>query len=88
VELAITGAFVTFIFDQITNLGYSATFGVPFVLAIAAAIPFTVIHVISNAVIFSQVVPILDKALTKQLKDLIWSTESEVRVEMLESSIH
>ncbi|MFX1578872.1 MAG: ECF transporter S component [Promethearchaeota archaeon] len=87
-ELAITGAFVTFIFDQITNLGYSATFGVPFVLAIAAAIPFTVIHIISNAVIFSQVVPILDKALTKQLKDLIWSTESEVRVEMLESSIH
>jgi hypothetical protein len=88
VELVITGAFVTFIFDQITNLGYSATFGVPFFLAIAAAIPFSVIHIISNAVIFSQVVPILDKALTKQLKDLIWSTESEVRVEMLESSIH
>lgn len=88
VELAITGAFVTFIFDQITNLGYSITFGVPFLLAVAAAIPFSVIHTISNAVIFSQVVPILDRALTKQLKDLIWSTESEERVEMLESSMH
>jgi len=84
-ELAITGAFVTFIFDQITNLGYSATFGVPFMLAVFAAIPFTVIHVISNAVIFSQVVPMLDIALTRQLKDLIWGAESRIKLEKLES---
>jgi hypothetical protein len=86
-ELAITGAIVTFIFEQVTNLGYSATFGVPFFLAVTAAIPFTLIHIISNAVIFSQVVPMLDKALTRQLKDLIWSTESVVEVEKLESSM-
>jgi len=86
-ELAITGAFVTFIFDQITNLGYSVTFGVPFMLAVLAAIPFTVLHVISNAVIFSQVVPMLDTALTGQLKDLIWSAESKIKVEKLESSM-
>jgi hypothetical protein len=84
-ELAITGAFVTFMFDQITNLGYSITFGVPFLLAFAAAIPFTLIHVVSNAIIFSQVVPMLDVALTRQLKDLIWSTDSVVKVQMLES---
>ena len=84
-ELAITGAFVTFIFEQVTNLGYSATFGVPFFLAVTAAIPFSIIHIISNAVIFSQVVPMLDTAVRRQLKDLIWSTESEVQVEMLES---
>lgn len=86
-ELAITGAFVTFIFEQITNLGYSATFGVPFFLAVIAAIPFTILHIVSNAVIFSQVVPMLDVALTRQLKDLIWSAESEVQVEKLESSM-
>ncbi len=86
-ELAITGAVVTFIFEQVTNLGYSATFPVPFFLAVTAAIPFTLIHIISNAVIFSQVVPMLDKALTGQLKDLIWSTGSEVQVEKLESSM-
>lgn len=86
-ELAITGAFVTFIFEQVTNLGYSVTFGVPFFLAVTAAIPFTLIHIISNAVIFSQVVPMLDVALTRQLKDLIWSAESEGRVEKLESSM-
>lgn len=84
-ELAITGAFVTFIFEQVTNLGYSATFGVPFLLAVTAAIPFSVIHILSNAVIFSQVVPMLDTALRRQLKDLIWSTDSKVKVEMLES---
>lgn len=86
-ELAITGAFVTFIFEQVTNLGYSATFGVPFFLAVTAAIPFTILHIVSNAVIFAQVVPMLDIALTRQLKDLIWSVESEVKVEKLESSM-
>jgi hypothetical protein len=83
-ELAITGAVVTFIFDQVTNLGYSVTFGVPFFLAFTLAIPFTLVHIVSNAIIFSQVVPRLDRALTRQLKDLIWSTESKVKVEMLE----
>ena len=86
-ELAITGAFVTLMFDQITNLGYSATFPITFIFAVTAAIPFTVIHVVSNAVIFSQVVPILDVALTRQLKDLIWSAEPEGKVENLESSM-
>lgn len=85
-ELAITGAFVTFIFEQVTNLGYSATFGVPFLLAVSAAIPFSVVHILSNAIIFSQVVPMLNKVLRDQLKDLIWSAESGVRVEKLESA--
>jgi hypothetical protein len=65
-------------------LGYSATFGVPFLLAVTAAIPFSAVHILSNAVIFSQVVPMLDTALHRQLKDLIWSTESKVKVDMLE----
>jgi hypothetical protein len=75
-ELAFTGAFVTFIFEQVTNIGYSITFGVPFILAITAAIPFTILHIVSNAIIFSQVVPMLDSALSKHLKGLIWNTES------------
>lgn len=86
-ELAITGAFVTFIFEQITNLGYSTTFGVPFFLAVTAAIPFSIIHIISNTVIFSQVVPMLNSALRTQLKDLIWNTESEVKGDKLESML-
>lgn len=84
-ELLITGAIVTLIFEQVTNLGYSATFGVPFYLAVSAAFPFTAVHIVSNALIFSQVVPKLHKALTEQLKDLIWNTELKVKVEMLES---
>ncbi|MFW9795364.1 MAG: hypothetical protein ACFFEE_13740 [Candidatus Thorarchaeota archaeon] len=76
-ELAATGAFVTFIFEQITNIGYSITFGVPFLLSVTAAIPFTLLHILSNSIIFSQVVPLLDTALTQQLKGLIWNAESE-----------
>lgn len=86
-ELGITGAVVTFIFEQVTNLGYSVTFGVPFLLAVTAAVPFTVIHILSNAVIFAQVVPMLDRTLTRQLKDLIWSTEPETTIDMLESGV-
>jgi hypothetical protein len=74
-ELGITGAFITFIFEQVTNIGYSVTFGVPFYLAVTAAIPFTLLHIISNAIIFSQVVPILDTVMTQQLKGLIWNNE-------------
>lgn len=84
-ELALTGAVVTFIFDQITNIGYSITFGVPLLLAIIAAIPFTLLHVVSNSVIFSQAVTMLDSTLRRQLKDLIWSPESKATVEMLDS---
>ncbi len=69
--------FVTFIFEQVTNIGYSVTFGVPFYLAVTAAIPFTLLHIVSNAIIFSQVVPILDATLTQQLKGLIWNAQSE-----------
>ena len=84
-ELAITGAFVTIIFEQITNLGASITFGIPFLAAvISAIIPFSVVHVVSNAVIFAQVVPRLDTALREQLKDLIWNAESSLKVETLE----
>jgi energy-coupling factor transport system substrate-specific component len=84
-ELAITGAFVTFIFEQITNIGYSITFGVPFLLAATAAIPFSILHIVSNTIIFSQVVPILNSALRTQLKDLIWNADSEVKTDRLES---
>lgn len=86
-ELAITGAFVTLIFEQITNLGYSITFGVPFFLAATAAIPFSIVHIISNTIIFSQVVPMLNSALRTQLKDLIWNTEPELKTEISERNI-
>jgi len=76
-ELAVTGAFVTFIFEQITNIGYSITFGVPFILAVTAAIPFTLLHIVSNTIIFSQVIPMLNTALNQQLKGLIWNAESD-----------
>lgn len=76
-ELAFTGAIVTFIFEQVTNIGYSVTFGVPFIVAVTAAVPFTILHILSNAIIFSQVVPMLDSALSQQLKGLIWNAESE-----------
>ena len=83
-ELLIAGGIVTMIFEQVTNLGYSVTFGVPFYLAVTAAIPFTAVHIVSNAVIFSQVIPKLHKALTVQLKDLIWNAETEIEVQLLE----
>ena len=85
-ELAITGAFVTLIFEQVTNLGYSIAFSIPYIVAATTAIPFSIVHIISNSVIFSQVVPRLNSILRNEFKDLIWNTGSN-EVDTLESNL-
>ncbi|MBS7635732.1 hypothetical protein KEJ37_00060 [Candidatus Bathyarchaeota archaeon] len=59
VELAVLGAFLTALYDFITNFGYAifqTIMGVPFhvalIIALAYGTPFSVIHVVSNAAIF------------------------------------
>lgn len=75
-ELAMVGAFLTLFFDLTTTLAYSWFFGVPFVLAIIAGLPFTMVHVVSNSVIFPAIVPRLDMSMRKQLESLFGSIGS------------
>jgi len=59
VEIAVLGAFLTVLYDLITNFGYAiyqTVVGVPFnmalIIAIAYGTPFSIIHVLSNAAVF------------------------------------
>ncbi|MFW9888933.1 MAG: hypothetical protein ACFFER_12165 [Candidatus Thorarchaeota archaeon] len=76
--LGFTGAFLTFFFDMLTNLGYSWAFGIPYWLAIVSGFPFMVVHIMSNAIIFGAVTPRLDIIVRSQFSSLIWNTETEI----------
>ncbi|MFX0055251.1 MAG: hypothetical protein ACFFAX_05185 [Promethearchaeota archaeon] len=76
--LGFTGAFLTFFFDMLTNLGYSWAFGIPYWLAIVSGLPFMAVHVASNAIIFGAVTPRLDFIVRSQFSSLIWNTEAEI----------
>ncbi|MEM2103289.1 MAG: hypothetical protein QW717_00170 [Candidatus Bathyarchaeia archaeon] len=58
-EIAVLGAFLTALYDLITNLGVAASHvitGIPFDLAVIIALaygtPFTIVHVLSNTAVF------------------------------------
>jgi hypothetical protein len=76
--LGFTGAFLTFFFDMLTNLGYSWAFGIPYWLAIVSGFPFMAVHIVSNAIIFGAVTPRLDIIVRSQLSSQIWNTETEI----------
>ena len=76
--LGFAGAFLTFFFDMLTNLGYSWAFGIPYWLAIVSGFPFMVVHIVSNAIIFGAVTPQLDIIVRSQFSSQIWSTETEI----------
>ncbi|MFW9846635.1 MAG: hypothetical protein ACFFD6_07800 [Candidatus Thorarchaeota archaeon] len=78
--LGFTGAFLTFFFDMLTNLGYSWAFTVPYWLAIISGLPFMVVHIVSNAIIFGGVTPRLDQIIRTQFSAAIWCAETEVMV--------
>jgi len=70
-ELSFVGAIATLFFDLVTTMGYSWSFSVPFVVALISLLPFTLIHVFSNAIIFPLVVPKLDMALKRPISHML-----------------
>ncbi len=78
--LGFAGAFLTFFFDMLTNLGYSWAFGIPYWFAIVSGFPFMVVHIVSNAIIFGAVTPRLDQIVRSQFSSFIWNNETEMLV--------
>lgn len=74
-EIGIVGAIVTLMFDLVTNLGYSWAFGVPYDAALIAGLPFLVLHVFSNALIFAAIVPRIESTVRLHLATQIWDVE-------------
>ncbi|MEW5702501.1 MAG: hypothetical protein AB1792_09760 [Candidatus Zixiibacteriota bacterium] len=58
------GVAVTLVYDVLTNLAFAFAIG-PFVPVMIAAIPFSALHVLSNALLFGAIFPILGRWLTR-----------------------
>jgi len=76
-KMGLVGAIVTLFFDLSTNLGYSLAFGIPFAVAIITGFSWSLIHIASNILIFSQVVPTLETVLKKHFRYEIWSVDQQ-----------
>ncbi len=75
IELGVVGAGVTIVFDMVTTVGYSLTFSVLFVIALIGLLPFMILHVLSNAILFASVLPGINKSVRETLLPVI-ATES------------
>ncbi|MCK4740180.1 MAG: hypothetical protein KAT22_01435 [Candidatus Thorarchaeota archaeon] len=83
-EFAGVGAFVTVFYDLITTLGYSWAFNVPYSVALISLLPFMIIHVVSNTVIFAAVAPEINSILKTQFLSAIWVGPTETLQELSE----
>jgi hypothetical protein len=62
-EAAILGAFLTLIYDIITNGGFALTAQSAFITIFLSSIPMSILHVISNIAFFGFAFPPLSKAM-------------------------
>ncbi len=69
VEAAVLGAFLTLVYDIITNAGFAVTFGVPIIAAILTGVALSVIHVSSNTILFGFLAIPLSYAMQNVLGD-------------------
>jgi len=57
VKLGVLGFILTFIYDLLTNIVFSMVFCVPLLIALVAGIPFTILHELSNTLLFALLGP-------------------------------
>lgn len=74
-ELGIIGAVITVFYDLVTNVGMSLSTGVPFLVTLLAGLPFMIVHVISNGIIFAFAIIRLDNAIRRNLGSVLWRQE-------------
>ncbi len=63
------GILLTLFFDLVTNFAYSITFGIPFIVVLIIGLPFTIVHIVSNAILFG----LLTQPVTRAAHHLQWS---------------
>jgi hypothetical protein len=86
-KMFLYGAYLTLIFDLVTNIGYTLVYNVPYIVANILGLPFMVVHVLSNAFIMAIVVPIVEPIVKMDLGPMIWMEEgAEYEIGELEIS--
>ncbi|TFF91615.1 hypothetical protein EU545_03440 [Candidatus Thorarchaeota archaeon] len=74
-ELALMGGMLTLFYDLVTNLGWSLASGIPYWVTLATGLPFLVVHVVSNILIFGIVVIPLDDSVRRALGGSLWESQ-------------
>ncbi|MFX0107081.1 MAG: hypothetical protein ACFE7R_02260 [Candidatus Hodarchaeota archaeon] len=78
--LGMLGAFLTLFFDLITNLGWAWAGGLPYWTVVLSGIPFMIIHIASNTVIFAAVPPQLSKIVLTHFREAIWTPRDNLEL--------
>ncbi|MFW9830535.1 MAG: ECF transporter S component [Candidatus Thorarchaeota archaeon] len=73
---ALFGIQTTLLFDLVTNFVYSLSFGIPFSIALITGLPFTFIHIISNALLFGILTHPVSDAVNKLQSELLNPNQS------------
>ena len=71
-ELAIAAIVCTLVFDMATNIAYSISFNIPLPLALLTGLPYSIVHIVSNLLLFPTVVPAVRKGIREAFAGMIW----------------
>ncbi|MEM2972280.1 MAG: hypothetical protein QW270_07680 [Candidatus Bathyarchaeia archaeon] len=77
-EVSFLAAFFTLIYDVITNVGWALPTNIPIIVALFSGAWFTVIHVVSNAILFGTVFSPLMRIIGDLAGENTWSYQKEV----------
>lgn len=76
-EISSLAAFLTLVYDVITNIGWALPSGVPVIVALIQGTWFTVIHIASNVVFFGSAFFILVRIIGNLLGENPWNSRRE-----------
>jgi hypothetical protein len=77
-EVSFLAAFLTLVYDLITNVGYAVLFNVNIIVALVAGTWLTIVHVVSNTLLFGAVLFGLVRIVSNLLGENIWNYQKEV----------
>lgn len=74
-EVSFLAAFFTLIYDVITNIGWAVPTDTPIIAALIFGTGFTIVHVVSNTMLFGAVFFVLARVVGNLLGENIWSCQ-------------
>jgi len=77
-EVSLLAAFLTLFYDLITTISYVMLFNVNIIMALISGAWFTIVHVVSNTVLFGTALIVLVRISGNVLGERIWSYQKEV----------
>lgn len=77
-EVSFLAAFLTFIYDVLTNIGWALPSEVPIIVALIQGIWFSIIHIVSNVAFFGGAFFILVRIISNLLGENSWKSQNEV----------